>query len=400
MVARLYDEYAERLTRYCRKQLKSAHEAEDAVQTTFVHAVQALQNGVVPECESAWLYTIAKNVCHSLHRANGLRALHAVDVELDTLSAPETASSDLVEGLSSALATLPERQRNAIVLREWRGLSSHEVASRLGMRTSETYALLTRARRSMASALAATTGRTTIGINLGSLLAKLRTLLFGGAAKTAATTSVAVALAVGGTVALERETSARSPDRASPSVGANAADGMSTSTANARHADDPQVPVSRKAPASSTRRRGPVATPPPGTSSAPVSHGAAAGAGAAAPVAPGSTSEPRPAEPSSTRDPKPEPKVTVSTGTPEVRVGDRRVRVRGVVPPAVEDVVAPVERLDPPVDVPVDSIPPEVTEVVDDVVDAVDDALEPLSGVVPPPSSSPSPPPALPTLLP
>ena len=51
VVAGLYQAYADRLTRYCRGLLGSTQEAEDAVQTTFVHAVQALRNGVVPECE-------------------------------------------------------------------------------------------------------------------------------------------------------------------------------------------------------------------------------------------------------------------------------------------------------------------------------------------------------------
>jgi RNA polymerase sigma-70 factor (ECF subfamily) len=383
VVARLYEAYAERLTRYCRGQLGSAQEAEDAVQTTFVHAVQALRNGVVPECEPAWLYTIAKNVCQSMHRANGMRHLHAVDVELDALSAPESGENDLVERLSTALSTLPERQQKALVLREWLGLPSREVASRLGMRTSETYALLTRARRSMATALTATTGRTTVAINLGSLLLKLRALLFGGAANTTATATVAIAVAVGGTVVVERAGSDPAPDRTSPSVVPSTPRAAPESTM-----DTPSMsarPTSRARPTlpSPTRGRGPVKTPAtePSTASGP----------AGAPGTARDVPEPTPAaqEPPTTAQAPPGPKVSVSTPTREVRVAGRRVRLPRVVPPVAEKLVPPV---DVTVDVPV---PPEVTE----VVDAVEDVLEPLSGVLSPLPPG-SPPPALPNLLP
>lgn len=209
--ARLYETYAGELLRFCRRQLSSAEEAEDALQTTFADAVQALRRGVVPECESAWLYTIAKHVCSSERRATGRRTSHVADVELETIAAPERAD-DPTGDIRQALASLPERQRRALLLREWLGLSSSEVAGRLGMRPTETYAVLTRARRSMAEALTLATGRTSAAINLGSLVLKLRALLFGGTAKTAATGLAVVVAAVGG-VAVER-----SVDRA-PHVG-------------------------------------------------------------------------------------------------------------------------------------------------------------------------------------
>jgi RNA polymerase sigma factor (sigma-70 family) len=359
------------------------------VQTTFVHAVQALQHGVVPECESAWLYTIAKNVCHSVRRSNGQRLLHAVDVELDTLSAPEP-DPELVERLKAALASLPERQRKALVLREWRGLSSSEVAGRLGMRTSETYALLTRARQSMASALAATTGRTTVAVNLWSILAKLRAVLFGSAAKAAATATVSVGLAVGGIVAVEGATSGP----AQPLPGAGPVSSTPTgaragTSAVASPTGDPQVQRSRSGVSFAARRYGSArtasATPTP-----PASGETDAGT---RPV----TSVPTPAA-----APPPGPAGTTADSTsarpvPQSGVAGRRLPVPRVARSAVAKTAPPV---DLPVDLPADAaLPAEATA----VVDAVDDALEPLTGVPqpqpsadPPPSSPPAPPQLLP----
>jgi len=121
--ARLYEEHADDLLRYCRRQLGSQTEAEDAVQTTFVCALRALRRGTVPENEAAWLTTIARNVCHWQRRTLARRGWQGGDVDLDTFAStsPEPGSYEALRGLDEALASIPEQQRRAIVLREWLG---------------------------------------------------------------------------------------------------------------------------------------------------------------------------------------------------------------------------------------------------------------------------------------
>jgi hypothetical protein len=125
-------------------------------------------------------------------------------LDLVALPALESDAGDqeLLSGLDDALASLPERQRRALVMRELRGLSSEEVASQLGMSATATYALLTRARRSLARALTVG-GRSALGLDVGPLLLRLKALFAGGAANVAATTAVA-AVVVAGVVTLER----------------------------------------------------------------------------------------------------------------------------------------------------------------------------------------------------
>ena len=115
----------------------------------------------------------------------------------------EVELRELRGDLRHALDTLPDTQRRALVLREWQGLESHEIASELGMTTTAAYALLTRARRSLARALSAAGTRPVLGVDFVSVLAKLKALLAGGAAKVAVTTVAVGTLAVGG-VAVER----------------------------------------------------------------------------------------------------------------------------------------------------------------------------------------------------
>jgi len=199
----LYERYSGRILAYCLHALRDRGDAEDAVQTTFLHAHRALQRGVVPEHEFAWLHTIAKNVCR-MQRRTAARRGAVTGLDLDALPAHEGDAGDqeLLSGLDDALASLPERQRRALVMRELRGLSSEEVASQLGMSAAATYALLTRARRSLARALTVG-GRSALGLDLGPLLLRLKALFAGGAANVAATAAVAAVVAAGGVV-LER----------------------------------------------------------------------------------------------------------------------------------------------------------------------------------------------------
>jgi len=206
--ARLFEVHSEWLGRYCRRQLGSTADAEDAVQTTFLNALRALRRNVVPDREEAWLTAIAKNVCHAQRRTLGRRGPLASDVDLDTIAAqaPTDGDRELLIGLPEALASLPENQRRALVLREWHGVPSHEIASRLQLSTPATHALISRARRSLARAL--TVPRPLAGFDLSWLLYKLEVplRLLGGGLSKAAAVAVAAGVVAGG-VALERESS-------------------------------------------------------------------------------------------------------------------------------------------------------------------------------------------------
>jgi RNA polymerase sigma-70 factor (ECF subfamily) len=212
----LFEEYAERLLAYCQRRLGSRSEAEDAVQTTFLYAHRALQRGVVPDSDSAWLFAIAKNVCRWQQRTLLRRAPVADEYEADWLPArpaPELDAHDLTSDLDDALATIPERQRQAFVLREWRGLSCEEIASRLDMSESATQSLITRARRSIVSALSAAGRRPVLGLDFGSVLSQLRGLLAGSAAKVVVGVVAVVGTGAAG-VSVERALTRPHVDRA------------------------------------------------------------------------------------------------------------------------------------------------------------------------------------------
>lgn len=202
--ARLFEIHAPRLLAYCVRRLGSRQEAEDAVQTVFLQAHRALRRGVVPQSEEAWLLAIAKNVCRWQQRTAARRStVGDVDPDVFPSHRDESETDEIQRDLEAALTAVPERQREALLLREWRGLSCPEIAEVLELSPPATHALLTRARRSVASALAAAGRRPVLGLNFPALVSQLRAAFAGTAGKAAATAVAVAGLGVGG-VAVER----------------------------------------------------------------------------------------------------------------------------------------------------------------------------------------------------
>jgi RNA polymerase sigma factor (sigma-70 family) len=150
-VAKLFERHGRMVFGICRAMLRDVHDAEDATQQTFLSAHRALLGGAEIRDAGAWIATIARNECRGRISA-GMRQplpvprddLVGVALETDELG-QRVQASELVD----ALARLPERQREAVVLRYVHGLRYGEVAKALGLSRPATEALLFRARRTM-----------------------------------------------------------------------------------------------------------------------------------------------------------------------------------------------------------------------------------------------------------
>jgi RNA polymerase sigma-70 factor (ECF subfamily) len=257
----LFERHGDRVLAYCRRRLSSPEEAEDALQTTFLYACRGLQRGVVPETEIAWLLKIAHNVCLSHWDSDRRRRrLELVrDPERLEEAAPAAVGSrDDLHALEAALAGLTDLQRRAIVLREWRGLSYQEIAAELELSQAAVETLIFRARRALATSLeeqevagSRTRTRLVRGLDLGGLLAGLKSLLGGGGAAKLAATGLAVGAAVlAGSIPDVPQRAEAEPPR---SVGAPAAVDPATApsaraaAAEARSAPEPTAAKTKRA---------------------------------------------------------------------------------------------------------------------------------------------------------
>ena len=174
-----------------------------------MNAFRALGRGVVPEAESAWLFKIAENVCLSRRRSSWRRGRiespSDFDVIEEVVPGPSRQRDELI-GIEDALASMPEQQRRAILLREWQGLSYREISEELELSQSAVETLIFRARRSLAQGLEQPDlikkpkrkgfRRALHMIDVGTLAAAAKTLLVGSAAVKATAAAVAVTAAV------------------------------------------------------------------------------------------------------------------------------------------------------------------------------------------------------------
>lgn len=139
-----------------RRMLRDDAEAEDVAQETMLRlwrnagGLQLGPGGVRP-----WLRRVASNLC--IDRVRSGRNLQVTDTLPETGEAAgqfrQLAERDLAKRVDAALKALPERQRLALTLFHFEGMSQVEVGEVLGISDEAVESLLARARRSLKATL-------------------------------------------------------------------------------------------------------------------------------------------------------------------------------------------------------------------------------------------------------
>jgi RNA polymerase sigma factor (sigma-70 family) len=176
-IAALFEEHCRMVYGVCRLILRDPVEAEDAAQQTFLSAYRGLLSGQEPRQASAWLGTIARNECRARLRSRSTEPGRLVREPVGDELQHDVGRREEIHALCAALAELPPQQRDAIVLREFYGLSYAEVGAALGLTGPAVESLLFRSRkrlqeqlRPMRSALGVFTLPLTLRESLAQLL--------------------------------------------------------------------------------------------------------------------------------------------------------------------------------------------------------------------------------------
>jgi RNA polymerase sigma-70 factor, ECF subfamily len=158
----LYVRYADNVYGYVRSIVRDDHEAEDVTQQVFAKLMTVLvkyEDREIPF--SAWILRVARNV--ALDHARQRRPIPCEEIRENEPQDDGDAARDRSMLLREALATLPEDQRQVLVLRHVAGLSPGEIAGRLGRSEPSVHGLHHRGRGALRTALRAMECGPTVG---------------------------------------------------------------------------------------------------------------------------------------------------------------------------------------------------------------------------------------------
>ncbi|MFY0543077.1 RNA polymerase sigma factor [Brevibacillus sp. H7] len=162
--------YAELIRRYEKKilafvthmlrQAHLEHMAEDICQETFYKAYKSIHSFRDVEATfSTWLYTIARNsVLSELRKSRNSDVYLEDTVQIPVVSIERLPEQELLRNerevlVRQAINSLPEKQRSALILREYEQMDYNEIASILDLTVSSVKSLLFRARQSIRAEL-------------------------------------------------------------------------------------------------------------------------------------------------------------------------------------------------------------------------------------------------------
>lgn len=141
--------HQQRVLRTAYRLLGRMEDAQDATQEVFLRLLRHMDR-VDGDDPKAWLYRVTVNVCNDQFRRRIL-VLEPVD-RADPSPGPQHALEieDRKRLLMQGLATLPERERTAVVLRDIEGLPTGEVAAILGVEEVTVRSQISKARMRLA----------------------------------------------------------------------------------------------------------------------------------------------------------------------------------------------------------------------------------------------------------
>ncbi len=145
-----------RVLGYASRMLGDMAEAEDVVQEAMLRLWKIAPEWRMGEAKvTTWLYRVVANLC-----TDRLRKVRPVD--LDAVAEPfddqpgaeaQLQSKARAQALEAALMQLPERQRQAVVLRHLEGVSNPEIAQIMGVTVEAVESLTARGKRALSQAL-------------------------------------------------------------------------------------------------------------------------------------------------------------------------------------------------------------------------------------------------------
>ncbi len=139
-------------------------EAEDVAQETMLRLWRVAPDWRDGEAQvSTWMYRVATNLCTDRLRRRVRRRSVTLDDAPEVADGAGGAEAGLIEAdrhgaLHAALGQLPDRQRQAVILRHIEGMANPDIAAVMKIGVEAVESLTARGRRALAAALAGRKG--------------------------------------------------------------------------------------------------------------------------------------------------------------------------------------------------------------------------------------------------
>jgi len=162
----IFERYKTSVFNYALKILGNRADAEDALGEVFVAVFSRKYRFDVRAKFSTWLYTVAHNVCVSRIRQRGrfvsMWFKNEETQEDEELEIPDSSvlpneefeNKEVARSVRQAIQKLPGEQKEALILREFQGLSYEEISRVLNCSLEKVKILIYRAREGLRTSLA------------------------------------------------------------------------------------------------------------------------------------------------------------------------------------------------------------------------------------------------------
>lgn len=141
-IAEIYHRHVKTVYRVCFAYMRKSHDAEDAVQDTFLKMITSMTIFVDEEHEKAWLIRTAINACKDVLKHWWLKREN-----IDGYERVESGNDIQADDTFESICALPDKYKAVILLYYYEGYTSVEIAHILCKPTSTIRNYLSEARK-------------------------------------------------------------------------------------------------------------------------------------------------------------------------------------------------------------------------------------------------------------
>ena len=145
------EQYSDRLFRFAFSSLRNREEAEDVVQESFARVWEKRRTVDFAKAKSYLFTTVHHAMIDEVRQRQRFTSIE--DCLPNELKETPNAFPDVNDILHKTLATLPEAQRNALLLRDYEGYSYQEIGDITGMTEAQVKINIFRARTALKNKL-------------------------------------------------------------------------------------------------------------------------------------------------------------------------------------------------------------------------------------------------------